>query len=91
MKVDKNGPGGCWLWTAAQDGRGYGVFEGPAHRFAYKLLVGPIPAGLHIDHVYDRGCRHKNCVNPDHLEAVTQAENNRRMMRVRAMLKTAKG
>ncbi len=42
-----------------------------AHRFAYELAVGPIPVGLDIDHL----CRVRNCVNPDHLEAVTRREN----------------
>lgn len=79
-KVDKDGPGGCWLWTAGRTNGGYGMFgvEGnrtvPAHRYAYELLVGPIPGGLTIDHL----CRVRHCVNPAHLEAVTYAENNRR-------------
>lgn len=45
-----------------------------AHRVAYELLVGPIPDGLQIDHL----CKVRNCVNPEHLEPVTQAENLRR-------------
>jgi hypothetical protein len=70
----------CWLWTASTDGRGrYGSFgvHGRlvrAHRFAYELLVGPIPDGLVLDHL----CSVTRCVNPAHLEPVTQAENNRR-------------
>lgn len=77
-KVDKTD--GCWLWTAALSDGGYGVFGiggrrvVHAHRFAYQQRVGPIPEGLHLDHL----CRVRNCVNPDHLEPVTHAENVRR-------------
>jgi hypothetical protein len=76
-KVDKTGD--CWEWTAART-NGYGVFriggrkDGrlvPAHRHAYEELVGPIPNGLQIDHL----CRNPACVNPSHLEPVTQKEN----------------
>lgn len=68
----------CWLWTASRIGGGYGSFglNGTkyAHRLVYEDLVGPIPAGLDIDHL----CRVRHCVNPDHLEPVTRAENLRR-------------
>lgn len=69
----------CWLWTGARLPSGYGeIWDGQrmgrAHRYAYELLVGPIPSGLQIDHL----CRVRHCVNPDHLEPVTQQENIRR-------------
>jgi hypothetical protein len=76
-KVNRSGD--CWLWTAATTSAGYGQFRvdgrwGMAHRFAYELLVGPIPQDLQIDHL----CRTPLCVNPAHLEPVTQQENLRR-------------
>lgn len=75
-KVSKDGPGGCWLWTANLSGGGYGNFhldgrERVAHRLAYEWLVGPIPEGLDLDHL----CRVRRCVNPAHLEPVTRREN----------------
>lgn len=87
-KVNKDGPGGCWLWTGLLDQAGYGQLkingrQVKAHRFVYELLVGAIPEGLHIDHVHARGCRHRNCVNPAHLEPVTPSENSRRANLVR--------
>lgn len=67
----------CWLWTAAITD-GYGSIHSSylrrnlrAHRFAYELLVGPIPVGLQLDHL----CRVRRCVNPAHLEPVTAREN----------------
>lgn len=70
---------GCWLWTGSLTFDGYGIFRENnrrtgAHRFAYEYFVGPIPAGLQIDHL----CRVRNCVNPAHLDPVTNAENTTR-------------
>lgn len=77
-KVEKTDS--CWLWTGTDNGRGYGFFPiggryVQAHRYAYTIAKGEIPDGLTIDHL----CRVRNCVNPDHLEAVTHKENIRRM------------
>ncbi len=81
-KVDAEGD--CWIWTGATI-NGYGAFaDGTgkrvlAHRYAYALLVGKIPDGLTLDHL----CRNPPCLNPDHLEPVTLAENVRRAQRNR--------
>lgn len=77
--VRRDGADECWLWTKSPSSP-YGRFALSgnatiaAHRFAYQLLVGPIPAGLELDHL----CRQKKCVNPAHLEVVTSKINNQR-------------
>jgi hypothetical protein len=68
----------CWIWTGTTR-HGYGRIyrEGrlqEAHRWYYEQANGPIPEGLQINHL----CRVPSCVNPDHLEPVTRAENVRR-------------
>lgn len=66
----------CWLWMSPLSNKGYGVFWNhtaatPAHRFSYELMRGGIENGMQLDHL----CRVRHCVNPAHLELVTDAEN----------------
>ena len=72
----------CWPWTGRIADNGYGklrtygksrseVIERGAHRLVYQEFVGPIPEGLQLDHL----CRNRECVNPAHLEVVTQRDN----------------
>lgn len=73
---------GCIEWIGGLNGVGYGQFyvgrtsldetgKTYAHRWSYEYHVGPIPDGLHLDHL----CRNRSCVNPEHLEPVTVREN----------------
>ena len=88
-KVNKSGPipeynpslGNCWDWTVScnESRGGYGQFNLDnqtvrAPRLAWEIVNGPIPDGLVLDHL----CRRPVCVNPSHLEPVTDAENLRR-------------
>lgn len=75
--------GFCWIWKGSLGRHGHGYFNlgadenrrgVAAHKFAYETLVGIVPDGLELDHL----CRNPPCVNPDHLEPVTHAENLRR-------------
>jgi hypothetical protein len=78
-KVQRGAPDECWPWVGSLVG-GYGQFAAShrvsrrAHRVAWELLRGPIPGQMTLDHL----CRNKACVNVEHLEVVTAAENHRR-------------
>lgn len=95
-RIDKNADG-HWYWlgqvqtatTKRPTLGGYGFVNhwsigkaALAHRVAYEFFVGPIPERYQIDHL----CRVRLCVNPEHLEAVTQRENIRRQPNVLAQL-----
>ena len=76
--VDMEPNSGCWIWNGTLSW-GYGYYAvnrrtTRAHRVSYKLFRGPIPSGLVLDHL----CRVRCCVNPFHLEIVTQKENSLR-------------
>lgn len=83
--------GSCWIWTGYAGRAGYGQIRvggrnRPVHRAAYEYLVGPVPGGLHLDHL----CRQPLCCNPAHLEPVTPAENTRRSPIAPATINAAK-
>lgn len=81
IKYRVDGVSGCWVWMGALSGgqMGYGQFydgktNARAHRWSYENFVGPIPAGMTLDHL----CGRTECVNPHHLEPVTSRENSLR-------------
>lgn len=85
--VDNNG---CWIWKGRLDQKGYGHMNIGrktigAHRYLYELHIGKIPEGMQLDHL----CRVRNCVNPNHLEIVTNKENSWRGNRCKINFETA--
>ena len=78
-KVIKAEGDACWGWSAGHFPTGYGKISSPfdpqahlpAHRMVYELLIGPVADDLVIDHL----CRNRGCVNPAHMEPVTEREN----------------
>lgn len=81
-KIDRNGPNGCHIWVASTNKNGYGVLRTHdgytllAHRFAWELVHGEIPAGMLVLH----RCDNRQCVNPDHLYLGTHKDNMRDMV-----------
>lgn len=87
-KIDPPDEDGHRLWTAAQDGSGYGIFRADgqlfrAHRWGYMTLVGPIPKGLCVFHA----CDEPGCQSPEHWVLRTRADGNRDRMR-RGLIRT---
>lgn len=88
-KTDRSaGPDGCWPWLGTLDRHGYGRFQMDgrthfAHRVSFRHWTGPTTAGLQVDHACHNGsgctaadqCLHRRCVNPAHLQLVTNREN----------------
>jgi len=77
----------CWIWQRSLNNKGYGMITrfrnvGLAHRVFFTEIIGPIPDGMVLDHL----CCNRQCVNPYHLDPVTQLENMRRYSRRVAFL-----
>lgn len=75
----------CWIYEGFTDGDGYGIIavkfpretSQQAHRYFWERWIGPIPDRMELDHT----CRVRACINPEHLEVVTHAENMDRAKR----------
>ena len=70
--------GGCRRWTGAHTQKGYGQIKidgriRPVHVVAHEIWIGPVAGGYEVDHVYANGCRHRDCIDASHPEAVTQS------------------
>lgn len=79
----------CWYWKGVKNPQNYGMFgmhgvKVCAHRVSYELFVAKIPQELVIDHICHNkdlnckgvlDCLHRSCVNPEHLQVVTQKQN----------------
>ena len=66
----------CWELDGTHVRSGYATVTRDqkryvAHRFIYQMLVGPVAEDKVLDHL----CRNRGCVNPAHLEPVSQSEN----------------
>lgn len=80
QRITINQETGCWLLSGWSSGNGFAKISikgrsRQLHRVIYTLLKGPIPDGLVLDHAKERGCRHRNCGNPEHLRPVTVQVN----------------
>lgn len=85
QKVDKRGPDECWLWTAAKDKDGYGIYKRPrprkgrtnrATRIIWEFAYGPIPEGVLVLHT----CDVPSCCNPTHLWLGNSMDNHQDMV-----------
>jgi hypothetical protein len=82
-----------WIYHGARNHNFYAIMcvggkkVARAHRVAFTIAHGSIPPGLHVDHVWLKGCRSRACVRPEHLEATTQRVNNQRAAEKRRILK----